>query len=1287
MSTDEITQAKYRYLTDIQALMEKSWAAGTKSPVEHHELLFTEEYLETVSKTPEVWPPFASKFMFAPCLSKIIDEIIVNAVDHIVRTLDGPARAKNIWITINDDHFEQITIANDGPGVEIQIHTEASQKLGKPIYIPTLIFGTPNQGSNHTPDPSRIIGGINGLGSKITNAFSREFTVDTVSSGKRFIQTWRNNMQKTSKPKISDVRSPDRTIISFTPEYTLFSEQGVNIGKSGIIVDRSAANPVDHNTLVSVVKTRAYLAAAYAGYTSSDCRVHFNGKHIPVAGIKDLANLMFPPSTPKFYAKLTPEKIYAHQKYTWEVMIVVTPNITKGLTDLTIVNGMLVREGKHISCLRAQLRADTKAWYADNYKNLQLPKFDEAFSSCTFLLANCKIPGADWDSQRKEKLAAPGRFPHYVFPGKFVGKLAPAIKEYILANVKAYTPPKSKPIDMTKYIPAAQAGRTESNLCSLILVEGDSVKNHIVGPVAEYLHMDHYGIIDTGGVPMNSRKHATFETINGSRIVCPDKKFIENKFLCKIYKVLGLNYNLDYSRDADMNTLNYGRGIIACVDQDEDGKGNILALVAGYIEQFWPTLIRRGWLRWLQTPIIRVYPRNPSLLVEEFYTVEDFETWHKQNISRTSSYHDPKYYKGVASHSDREIKNIFMGFSRKLVTLIYDSEAARNFHIFLGPDPATRKVELASPIVPLTPQEIILMDQDKHLRVSSYMRRDVKSYQLDNLDRKLPNVVDGMNQVGRKILEGLIKYFAGSRPEAKVSTLAGDITTRTAYQHGEASLFDAIRNKGFIGCGGKQLPIIEIHSNFGTRIEGGADAGSPRYIYCKLNTRLVSALYPDIDYADLPICYEEGTRIEPRYFAPIIPVYLMESMKIPAHGWKNETWAMSYHSVFRAVKALMLGHEVSPGFHLYTYAGTPHAWTGQIGVYAGKTCTYGRYMLDRESNTLSIVELPLRKWTGKYLRGLPKILDPTYVSEEEKSNGAPKAHKSSKKDKLSETISRTRILARAEDIINSSTRYNVNIVVHLAPGAMDYLESLRGEERDPSRDPLIEYFKLRGIISHELNCMSPLRDRVNQYGDDYFAAAKDWFVVRKHHYALRVVRQKLLLELRALRLEQIIKYCEYSETHSMSKLPKATMIARLEAAGFIKIATQPLKTPKDYPTKILRETILESPKSTYDYLLGMGDIDKSRESIDKYQAKLASVQKEYVDLTSRKESFPGESQWYQELDALEKIITEESARGWEPPGAENFTFPGEAPNTTCADKPSSRGKPRGRGRGRGKVRS
>lgn len=50
------------------------------------------------------------------------------------------------------------------------------------MYVPEMIFGTLLTSSNYNDNERKTTGGRNGYGAKLTNIFSKKFTVETSSS-------------------------------------------------------------------------------------------------------------------------------------------------------------------------------------------------------------------------------------------------------------------------------------------------------------------------------------------------------------------------------------------------------------------------------------------------------------------------------------------------------------------------------------------------------------------------------------------------------------------------------------------------------------------------------------------------------------------------------------------------------------------------------------------------------------------------------------------------------------------------------------------------------------------------------------------------------------------------------------------------------------------------------------------------------------------------------------------------------------------------------------------------
>jgi DNA topoisomerase-2 len=146
----------------------------------------------------------------APGLVKIFDEILVNAIDQ--HTLH-PKKVTRIDVSWDGD---TVTVRNNGDGIPIKMHDKEK------VWLPELIFGHLLTSSNYDDTKERTTGGRNGYGAKLTNVFSKDFTVRVVSGGKRYTQEWHNNMSQMSEPEIKDFKGASGVEVTFRADPSKF---------------------------------------------------------------------------------------------------------------------------------------------------------------------------------------------------------------------------------------------------------------------------------------------------------------------------------------------------------------------------------------------------------------------------------------------------------------------------------------------------------------------------------------------------------------------------------------------------------------------------------------------------------------------------------------------------------------------------------------------------------------------------------------------------------------------------------------------------------------------------------------------------------------------------------------------------------------------------------------------------------------------------------------------------------------------------------------------------------
>jgi len=179
----------------------------------------------------------------------------------------------------------------------------------------------------------------------------------------------------------------------------------------------------------------------------------------------------------------------------------------------------------------------------------------------------------------------------------------------------------------------------------------------------------------------------------------------------------------------------------------------------------------------------------------------------------------------------------------------------------------------------------------------------------DNV-RSIPNLMDGFKPSQRKILFGCLKRKL-SKSEIKVAQLTGYIAEHSAYHHGETSLQQTIINMAQNFVGSNNINLLTPSGQFGTRRMGGKDAASPRYIFTKLEPITRAIFHPDDD--DL-LAYqnEDGLRIEPEYYLPVIPMVLVNGASGIGTGWSCNVVNYNPRDIIENIRRKIAGEEMVP---------------------------------------------------------------------------------------------------------------------------------------------------------------------------------------------------------------------------------------------------------------------------------------------------------------------------------------------------------------------------------------
>ena len=123
--------------------------------------------------------------------------------------------------------------------------------------------------------------------------------------------------------------------------------------------------------------------------------------------------------------------------------------------------------------------------------------------------------------------------------------------------------------------------------------------------------------------------------------------------------------------------------------------------------------------------------------------------------------------------------------------------------------------------------------------------------------------------------------------EIKVAQFSGYVSEHSGYHHGEASLNAAIVGMAQTFVGSNNINLLVPSGQFGTRLQGGKDSASERYIFTYLND-ITRKLYPSLDDPILKYLNDDGQMVEPLYYTPIIPMILVNGAKGIGTGFSTD---------------------------------------------------------------------------------------------------------------------------------------------------------------------------------------------------------------------------------------------------------------------------------------------------------------------------------------------------------------------------------------------------------------
>jgi DNA topoisomerase-2 len=568
-----------------------------------------------------------SEITYNPGFLKIFDEIVTNSVDESKR--EG-SKLNTIKVTI-DQSTGYINIWDNG-GIPVVKHTQHKE------WIPEMIFSNLKAGSNFDDTESRSWAGTNGVGSTLTNIYSKKFTVTTCDGKNHFTQTFSDNMRKRTAPKVKK-STKNHTEINYLVDFDKFGLTGID------------------NEHYRMIEKRVYDIAA----CNTGLKIYFNGKLINFKSFEDYIKLY---NTNYFYE--------SKKDKTWSIGVALSEN---GFQQVSFANSTDTYDGgTHVDYVMNQIISQLREFFTKKHKVDVKPS---ELKQHMFLFLDSTVINPSFSSQTKEKLITEikdfgstfevsQKLIQQILKSEIVNSILDWIQQKKSAEDSKLQRELNKKLDKIKVEKLIDAKGKERWKYSIGLFEGDSA----ISAFRKYRDPQVMGAFALKG-----------KFVNVSEMT--NQKLVQNSEVVNLMASIGLKLG----QKIDLKDLRYGR-ILFYVDADVDGN-SIAGLLINFFHKYWPDMFDRRMIYKVETPIVVAIPKSKTKKKVLFYSQDEYNQWESKTDLKQW---DIKYKKGLAALVDDEYQDIIN--SPKLTLITKDDVSDKSLDIWFGKSSDLRKTEL-----------------------------------------------------------------------------------------------------------------------------------------------------------------------------------------------------------------------------------------------------------------------------------------------------------------------------------------------------------------------------------------------------------------------------------------------------------------------------------------------------------------------------------------------------------------------------------------------------------------
>lgn len=1173
---------------------------------------------------------------------------------------------KKIEITV-DPVNNTIVLRNDGDGIDIVQHKTEH------IYIPELIFGVLLTGTNFDKKEEKIIGGQNGYGAKLINLMSTEFIIETVDSVRclKYTQRFTDNMKKHEDPEIVSYNKVPYTQITFKPDLSRFGMTKLDDDDTIKLMykrayDLSACTSKDvsvyYNGKKIEVKTFERYVDLYIGGRSQQKRIYAK-----INQDWEIAVSVSPDNTFEHVSFVNGICTYRGGKHVDHASTVISNRLAKYATENK--KGMKNITAKHIkdnmwifintTMVNPTFDTQTKEYFVNNITSFRNKcdvddDFIQKLSSPQMEILERSLSLSNFKSENDLK--------------KTDGKKVRHVKNEKLDDAPYAGTSKSLECCLIVTEGDSATGSAKSGLAAFNEEKRKyygvlPLRGKIINPKGKSLSRlerkgkgvnEFISLKETLGLQQNHDYSESKDGLRYGKIIFMTDADVDGAH------IKGLGFNLFHEfwpslLKRDDFVYSILTPIVKLINKHNEKE--VLSFYAlGQVQDWEKTNDKSQWEYQYYKGLATHTPAESK----EIFSNMKLQSYSWNNLERTEHRNellkiptdvsnvpidvpdDISVDGQIPTTTDCEIDDqstedgdeldvdksvsfeksvqLFRQYCRE--TKCHPCELA--IQLAFGKKNADKRKGWIVEYLKQKAQKNIDLNLDRLelLNYHDFVMEKLVEYAVDNVERSIPSMVDGMKPVQRKILyTALNDTFKNPRTKnVKVFEFCGGVSKFAKYHHGDISLDETIVGMAQDFPGSNNINLLVPAGIFGSRYGNtehiGADSGAPRYIHTNLSP-ITRVLFNNNDNPIYTYALDDGVIAEPTYYVPELPLVLINGVRGIGTGWSTFVPCYNPSDIIRNIHHYMVGEpleEMIPWYRGFkgTITKIKHQ---QYGVHG----TYNR----TGPTTVEITEIPLGGSHSKSFRQYTNFINSMIIdnSHDRDKDSNPK------KGKKKETV---QVLKDAETLTTDKT-INSKLIF---PSSAQLDDLLATPEKFEKMFGLCDVIRTSNMYLFNEQCIITKYETPEDILKAFMQVRYN-FHEKRRNYLVNQSSEEIS------KINEKIRFISYinDDTHELKLKGKSKLevTSLLEKYKFIKMrsnSNKNRKTVDDENTEGEGEEDVSLNQGDYKYLLNMPISSVTPEKIEQLKHEKDNIIQKIDDL----KKLTNQQMWSDELSNVQKQL-------------------------------------------------